>query len=152
MRLGIDFVVFLFLPLPLVLGLFSFEVYAGCQFGKFSAIISSHSSAGPAFFFSLPEALINKITSFVMALSGPGGIGPWPLVFFPIFQHLPSEFWPASSMHSWETSCLQEVGKTGKRCLLISQRTRSRNTSYLVTVSPTRETGDKRLIWIQLVY
>lgn len=76
MRLGIDFVVFLFLPSPLVLGLFSFEVYAGCQFGKFSAIISSHSSVGPAFFSSLPKALINKTTSFVMAPSGPGGMGP----------------------------------------------------------------------------
>lgn len=76
MRLGIDFAVFLFLPLPLVLGLFSFEVYACCQFGKFSAIISSHSSVGPASFSSLPEALINKTTSFVMAPSGPGGKGP----------------------------------------------------------------------------
>lgn len=75
MHLGIDFVVFLFLPPPLVLGLFSFEVYAGCQFGKFSVIVSFHSSVGPASFSSFLEALINKTTSFVMVPSGPSGRG-----------------------------------------------------------------------------
>lgn len=68
MCLGIDFVVFLFLFPLLVLGLFNFEVYACCQFGKFSAIISSHSSETLASFSSLSEILVPKTTIFVMAL------------------------------------------------------------------------------------